>query len=382
MSAMSVAPQDFAADFKELHSIVKENYSLWKAKSIRLDAFYTRLAQRISSGQVKTKEDYGHLLLEYFGALQNSHSFVFFDTFTAGDNLACIKGSLFVDRPNEYLRKHGFRDKDQIIALNNQNIHTWMQQNKGLTPASTTFYRQQRTMKGAFSSMTDSIRTFTLLRSGDTLSISLPLVRRSLFKTQKTADIEYRTLMDSIAYIAFHSLQGNDLENHFRQVLAKASKHQRLIIDLRHCADGGSENADKITRYLIQSPQKGCLSGEKLMPADKCFNGKAIVLINLDTFGAAEVLALNLRECGSLMLMGEPTAGDAGCSPRCFKTSRGTTFSLATAPPARSPKGWPLEGSSIQPSFYSVPTSDFFLRGIDVQIEDALMALTVSPEQH
>ena len=110
------------ADFHGIHQIVAENYSLYRQKGISMDSLYEAYSARLRDS-VKTSEDYGMMLLEYFADLRCGHACAFLiKEHFGGAEPRYIEGRLFLDNPGIYMSKHGFQDKDEIVAINGKTI--------------------------------------------------------------------------------------------------------------------------------------------------------------------------------------------------------------------------------------------------------------------
>ena len=128
MTELPLPSDRFADDFAEISKIVKENYSFYESKHIDIDALSASYAERI--GTLSTGEEYGKALLEYFAALHIGHANVFFKEYRFGAFPVHIGDSLFVDKPDTYLQRAGFNDKDRIIAVDGIPAKEWMDRNE------------------------------------------------------------------------------------------------------------------------------------------------------------------------------------------------------------------------------------------------------------
>ena len=78
--SLSALPHDrdsMKADFDGIHQIVAENYSLSHQKGISMDSLYEVYSARLRDS-VKTSDDYGMMLMEYFADLRCGHACAFF----------------------------------------------------------------------------------------------------------------------------------------------------------------------------------------------------------------------------------------------------------------------------------------------------------------
>ena len=192
LSEIPVKPSQFEADFEEIHQIVMENYSLYQAKHLNMDSLYQTYITRVRQAQTTT--DYGLAVQEYISALQCSHAISCFRTYTARQFPVLIQDSLYINKPNAYLAQHGFKDKDCIIAISKVPYKEWINQHEKYAESSTDAWRHLKSARYAFTSYADTLRDYTLLRKGDTLTISLPLKRRDYFSDEKEVTVETKVL--------------------------------------------------------------------------------------------------------------------------------------------------------------------------------------------
>jgi carboxyl-terminal processing protease len=102
-----------------------------------------------------------------------------------------------------------------------------------------------------------------------------------------------------------------------RELLAKVSGGE-LLIDVRGVAFGDVERAYEVARlfadgdlgFLMKRDQK--LESFTSPASGRSWSGKAVVLVDRGTQGAAEVFAQILRQRGGAKLVGQPTFGFAG----------------------------------------------------------------------
>lgn len=130
IAELPLPPSQFEEDFKEIHQIVMENYSLYQAKHLNMDSLYQACDARVRQAQTTT--DYGLIVQEYISALQCAHAITCYKRYTANQRVAFIEDSLFVDKPSDYLTEYGFQDKDRIIAINGLPYKQWIEQNENI----------------------------------------------------------------------------------------------------------------------------------------------------------------------------------------------------------------------------------------------------------
>ncbi len=356
------------ADFDGIHQIVADNYSLYRQKGISMDSLYNVYSARLRDS-VKTSDDYGMMLLEYFADLHCGHASAFFRGEHFGGAVPrYIEGRLFLDNPGDYIRQHGFLDKDEIIAINGKNIHTWMAANIRYYEGSTAEQRALRTASAALASYTDTLLNITVARNGDTLSIPLPL---HAIGFPNPNICEKKILRDSIGYIAINTM-GNGIVEMFDSLYPSVKNLPYLIVDIRRNGGGNSLNGEKLCEYLLKREKKHCLYDKTLTPRADAYRGKVFLLIDTRTFSAAESFAIDLWESGEVVLVGCPTGGDTGNSPDIFQSPSGLYFRIPLREPRLTPKGFPLEGRGVPPHHKVAQTVKDFMAGIDTQLEFTL----------
>ena len=367
-SALPNDQDSMKADFDGIHQIVAENYSLYRQKGISMDSLYRVYSARLRDS-VKTSDDYGMMLLEYFADLHCGHASAFFKgEHHGGAEPRYIEGRLFLDNPGDYIRKHGFRDKDEIVAINGKTIPIWMADNIRYHEGSTAAQRALRTASAALSSYTDTLLNITVVRGSDTISIPLPLHAKG-FPNHNIC--ERKVLQDSIGYIAINTMMNGVVEV-FDSLYPSVKSLPYLIVDIRRNGGGNSLNGEKLCSYLLKQEKTHCLYDKTIKPRTDAYRGKMFLLIDTRTFSAAESFAIDLMESGEVILVGSPTGGDTGSRPEIFQSPSGLSFRIATSEPRLSPGGFPLEGHGVPPHHKVAQTVNDFMAGIDTQLEFAL----------
>ena len=364
-----VEPENFAIDFKSIHSQVVEKCSLYKQKGYDIDSIYTTFANQIGNS-VQTKADYGMMLYEYFAALNIGHAGALLNMYAAEYHPTIAEDRVFIPKPNEHFINCGFCNKDEIVAINNIPIEQYINNRKKYSSASTENYRLRRTQLGVFTSQTDSIITCDVRRGEDIITLNLPLNCKPQGDTQQA---HYKILNDSIGYICIESMMYNVVED-FKQAYEQVQNLPYLIIDVRHNGGGNSGNGRLIAEYLVRNPQRHCVGGD-IIPQPNAYNGKMFLLTSNYTFSAAESFVIDLKESGNAILVGEATAGDTGCRPENFVSKYGIWFRIPTREPHFSPKGFPMEGVGVEPHHKVKQTVEDFLNDKDTAIEYLLNEL-------
>ena len=369
-----VEPENFAEDFESIHKQVVENCSLYKQKGYDIDSLYTTFASRIGD-DVQTKAEYSLLVCEYFAALNIGHAWTTLYGYSAGQRLEVIEDRLFLSKPNEYLTNYGFRDKDEIVGINNLTTDEYVAQLKKYLPASTEAARTYNTRRWALiDSFTDSLLICDVLREGERLRIELPLMRKAEIK-QPQPDLVAtgKRLNDSVGYINITSMMGSVVED-FKQAYEQVCDLPYLIVDVRNNGGGNSGFGREIAEYLLCKEQAHCVSGT-IVPQPNAYRGKLFLLTSPYTFSASESFALDIKESGLATVVGETTGGDTGCRPKTFTSKYGICFRVPTRAPHLSPKGFPMEGVGIEPHYEVKQTVEDFFTDTDTAIEYILTEL-------
>ena len=343
VSELPVEPESFEEDFKSIHDIVSKHCSLCSYKDYNIDSLYRSFASRIEA-DVMTKTDYGLLLREYFAALNIGHAGIMLSLHSAEYYPTIVENRIFINNPNQHFTNSGFCDKDEIVAINNIPIDQYIDSLKKYSSASTDSYKTHITQCRIFTSFTNSLMCYDVRRKGDTLKLKLPLTCSFITDTPQAYS---KIIRDSVGYICIESMMDNVVDD-FKHAYSQVCELPYLIIDVRNNGGGNSYNGRLIAEYLLHTPQKHCLGGE-IIPQPNVYKGKLFLLTSNHTFSAAESFTIDLKESGYVTLVGEKTAGDTGCAPKDFTSKYGIWFRIPTRDLHFSPKGFPMEGVSIEP---------------------------------
>lgn len=367
---LSIDKNDFKSEFEEIYQLTLDNYSLYQAKGLNMDSLHSSFLQRFENTDVG-KAEFGDILKEFFSSLNVGHSFVYLRDYTAGYAPVFIENRIFIDTPNEYLLANGFKDKDEIIAVNGTAVSEWLDKHEKFTPASTDEARRMNTALAVFRSWRDTTAIYNIVREADTLEIKLPLKKYDLLpkEVEDNKLVKWSIINDSVGYINIQSMM-DPVTDDFIEAYNNVSKLPHLIVDIRRNEGGNSGNVMDIAEYLIKKPQPHCVSPSKIMePQNDAYKGKVYLLISPRTFSAAESFALDIKESGNAILIGSATAGDTGNNPKTFHTSNGIYFRLPTREPSKSPKGFPMEGIGISPDYKVEQTVSDFMNGHDTVLD-------------
>ena len=359
----------FSDDFHEITEIVRDNYSLYEAKHLNIDSLCDSFSARV--GHISTSKEYGELLQEFFASLKVGHSFVYLKEYSAGTFPVYINDSVFINSPNEIMTEAGLKNKDRVIAVNGEPITRWMDRNEKYVSASTPLNRRLYTAANIFRSLSDTVRDYTVCRGNDTILVKLPLLTKDKFPSAEIVKTSGKVLNDSIGYIVINTMMDGVLES-FSADFNKVRNLPYLIVDIRNNEGGNSGNGRELCKYFIHSEQPHCIDNKVMTPSDNAYHGKVVLLISPITFSAAESFAIDMKESGNVILIGEPTAGDTGNHPKTFKTSNGICFRIPTAGPSVSPKGFPLEGVGVIPDYYVTQTVYDYFNDKDTQLDFAI----------
>lgn len=367
ISDIPVEAENFAEDFESIHQQVVESCSLCEQKGYDIDSLYHSFARRIED-QVRTKSDYGLLISEYFAALNIGHAGAHFNAHAAEYHPVIAEDRLFVIDPNEHLATFGFRDNDEIIAINNIPVEQYVADRSKYTSASTEPYRLHRARVGVFVSLTDTLITCQVSRDGELLTLDLPL--NAARSANNDPSLCAKVIADNVGYINISTMMDNVVEE-FESAYQNLCDLPFLIVDVRNNGGGNSNNGRLIAEYLLCRGQEHCVGGT-ITPRPNAYRGKLFLLVSPYTFSAAESFALDLKESSLATLVGETTAGDTGCNPQNFKSRYGICFRIPIREPHTSPKGFPMEGAGIEPHYTVKQSVEDLFEGKDTVIEYVL----------
>ncbi|MBX2953890.1 MAG: hypothetical protein KF870_15415 [Leadbetterella sp.] len=370
------ATVSFPDDFEEVSDNVNKKYTHLSAKNINGDSLKAAYMTEVKAA--KTNLEYGDILIRYFSELKNSHASVIFKKYYIDCSAILVEDRVFLSYAGDstFIHNH-IKAKDEILKINNIPVLAYITNHAKYTSASTALHAKYLTVSGLFSSYYEEDRTFTIKTATGEKDITVHFEDKAARQIPKSdgkvkSNVESKMLNDSVAYIAIQSMTGNVVEE-FTKAFDSLGKSSSLIIDLRRNQGGNSGYSEKITEYLISSRQKACVSNRWLNPRDNHFQGKLFVLTSPYTVSAAESLVIDLQESGSATLVGMPTAGDTGNQPRFYSSKMGYSYWFPSrSAPQVSPKGFPMEGKSIQPLYPVSRTVAEYLEDKDTILNYAL----------
>lgn len=379
MEQMQVQPDDYLKDFNEVDSIVRDKYTHIKSKEINIDSLYNVYQLRIS--EALTPITYGLILREYFAELQNCHTTVFFKNYSLDFNVERVEDRVFFKRIGkgiDTLNMLGVQVKDELLAIDGTPISDWINQNQRFISASTDRSRDHYTAWSVKYNSQPALRTYTIKTSSGTKDITLNFCKENdIYTGTPNQTVVQSIITDSIGYIAINTMGDASVVELFTQAYSLVEKLPYLIIDVRNNGGGMSNYSEKIAEYLITKSQKASVSTRKLKPKANSYKGNLFVLTDVGCGSAAESFVIDLKESGNANIVGMPTAGDTGNSPRVQTTSYGTSFNIPTRKvPQISPQGFPMEGVGIEPHYRIETTVNDYLNNVDTQLDYLLTLIS------
>jgi len=364
MNDIPVEPFDFIDDFESIFKRVNRRYAYIDRKHLNLDSLHAVFMGRLDS--IRTKTDYSMLLREFFANLHAGHADIAFSTRGLGRDIAVIENRVFFDYPRIQLQNAGMMQGDEIVAVDGVPVQQWIKTNERYISALTDAFRYLRSAFEVMFSYTDSVRTFTILRNGLPLGMTLKLhTNEKLDGPIRNKSIEWKELNVDFGYMAVNKMHGAVLDS-----LGKAMNelHHLPNLIVRRNGGGNSQIGDSLASYLIKG-ERTAWNGTKLLRRKDGYPGKVYILMGTYSFSATESFIITMKESGDAILVGEPSGGDTGGFPLCFKSTHGIYFRIPTLDHMMTPGGHPLEGNAIQPHHIIPQTITDFLEGRDTQVE-------------
>ena len=361
-------------DFKEIHHIVKENYSFFSHKGIDPDSLFSTFYSQIKA--VQNGEEYIRILLQYFAELKNGHTNLALRRYEINNWARIVEDRLYLSHVfDESFREKGIHPKDEIVEINHISAMEWLNQEMSYVSASTIVGSLETARINVFQSYFPEERSYLIRTDEGLKEVSVVFRKPEPVKRKSSAGaprslVESRAISDSIGYISIALMQERaflDFPSAFNDIKDKPY----LIIDIRNNVGGNSHISEQIASYFLKHQHKACVSRKKLSPRNDSYKGTLFLLISGITYSAAESFVIDLKEGAQAILVGKPTPGDTGSRPRFFQTNNNLRFRLATQTrqPYVSAGGFPMEGKSIEPHYHVEETLDDFLKGRDVALE-------------
>ena len=218
--------------------------------------------------------------------------------------------------------------------------------------------------------------TLTLLGE-DGASRDVTCTRATLY----TPSARGRMLEDKVGYVQLSNFYSGSADSFKKEVDALMEQGaERLLIDVRGDPGGYVAELEKILDYLLpEGPvftHKPRWWFKSVYQSDEdCVDLPIAVLVNQDSYSAAELLAAQLRESAGAPIVGERTSGK-GYSQVTFPLANGGGAGLSTAA-YYTGGGHSLIGEGITPDVeLSLPEGTALGGEDDVQLQAALELLT------
>jgi len=372
MNDIPVQTSEFKDDFEDIFQRVSDRYDYIKRKRLNMDSLHQVYTSRLDT--LQTKIGYSMLVREFFADLHAGHADLAFESWGLGGDIAVVEQRIFIDYPRIQLKKAGMQQGDEIVAVDGVPVQQWITENEKFISASTPAYRYLRSALEVMLSYTDSVRTFSIVREGQPLEMTMKLHSEdNLDGPIRYQATEWKRINDDCGYLAV-----NEMSSRVLDTLDTAMGHLRdlpnLIIDVRRNGGGDSQIGDTLATYLIKGDRQAW-NGHLLHQRNDCYTGNVYLLMGTYSFSAAESFIITMKESGDAVLVGEPSAGDSGGFPQFFRSKHGICFRLPIIDRMQTPGGHPLEGVAIKPHHVVKQTVADFLEGRDTQLEYVLSQL-------
>jgi len=250
-------------------------------------------------------------------------------------------------------------------------VQQWISRNEKYISASTNEYRYLRSALEVMCSYTDSVRTYSILRNGQLIDMTLKLhSMENLDGPTRYKTVDWRKLNEDFGYLSVSEMN-DEVPGGLVEAMRQLRQLPNLIVDVRRNGGGNSQIGDSLATYLIKG-ERTAWNGTSLQPRKDAYKGKVYILMGTYSFSSAESFLITMRESGDAALVGDASAGDTGGFPLCFKSEHGMYFRLPISAQKVTPGGHPLEGVAIQPDYFVSQSVADFLMGRDTQLEYVL----------
>lgn len=363
-----------------------------------------RESYRTPAMSAKTNEEFHTVLNQMLGELNQSH----FSIYTQeGENeltkcndgiigaevkILENKAIIFKIENNSPAEKAGLKMGFEITKIDNRSIP------EILLPLETNFaqrrlsdnlkqtYRErilnrslcgkpETTVKIEALNKRNAAQVFSLVRAAYKGDIAKVAEGLPPFKLQ----FEAKRLENSIGYISFNVWLPKQA-NRVRDAIVSMLDTKGIIIDLRNNSGGQGNLVNTVGGALFSEQTsfgktKTRFGGGDfwVIPQEKVFDGKIIILTNNGTGSTSEIFAGGMKDLGRAEIIGEKTAG-AVLPATIEKLPTGANFMYAVAD-YRTPNGILLEGRGVEPDVEVRLTRPSLLEGRDLQLEEAVKTL-------
>jgi tricorn protease len=180
-----------------------------------------------------------------------------------------------------------------------------------------------------------------------------------------------------LGYIHIPSMDDAGLEHFVRSLYSDNFDKEAIVLDVRF--NGGGNTHDKILNYLGGKQhtlffQRHGGMGAVLTSSDRKFTKPLVLLINNRSYSDAEILPSAFRTLGLGKLVGEPTGGFV-IGTTGYRLIDGTYFRLPRTG-VFTVNGVNMEKQGVEPDYRVDTHPDQLAKGIDLQLEKAVMVLT------
>ena len=213
------------------------------------------------------------------------------------------------------------------------------------------------------------IQVMRLLEGPKGSKINLSVIHQNRGKSQDLSlirsKIHYppvttKSLGQGAGYLRIPSMEkGKAAETRTKLKTLIANNAEKVVLDLRDCAAGNSDEGTEIANFFIENGLLTFLEGqrfprqESLAYAEKSFcNLPLVVLIDGSTAGPAEILASALMENGRGKLVGQRSFG-VGSVQRIIPLDDGDALLLSVAK-YHSPSGIKIQDEGVKPNVEEV----------------------------
>lgn len=224
--------------------------------------------------------------------------------------------------------------------------------------------------------------TLTLQRGGEEFDVT---ITRSLVEVDV---VVWEMLPDSIGYIKINNFDANACRDSLRAIEALTGEGAKaLVFDVRFNPGGKKTELVQLLDYLLpEGPLFRAVDyegREEVDYSDEDFLAIPMaVLINEDSYSAAEFFAAALQEYEAAVVVGTQTTGKANYQ-QTFRLSDGSAIAISTGH-YQTPKGVTLEGLGVTPDVPVEVDYDTYLalyygeveKQDDAQLQAAIAALT------
>ena len=151
-----------------------------------------------------------------------------------------------------------------------------------------------------------------------------------------TDPVSYEMLEDSVGYVKLANFYGNSAQRLKEAVEdLRAQGARALVFDMRNNGGGYLTQLTEMLDFLLpEGPifiSRSRSGREEVIQSDAaCVDLPMAVLVNEDTYSAAEFFAAQLQEDGAAVIVGVPTSGK-GYSQQTFPLPHGGALNISTA---------------------------------------------------